>query len=172
MSLWFASGSLDLPGAMFTASHDPADYNGVKFAAWCQADHIVASLTEIADRVSGPEPTPVSNPESYRAGRAAGVRRASAFPGRHDRHSAAPCRRRRRQWDGWLHTTRGLGRSDLELIGLFTELDGSFPNHPPNPLEPQNLIDAQAAVKDYAADLPWSSTATQIVASSSTSAGR
>jgi phosphomannomutase len=46
-----------------------------------------------------------------------------------------------------------LNRDDLELIGLFTELDGSFPNHPPNPLEPENLRDAQAAVRDRAADL-------------------
>jgi phosphomannomutase len=46
-----------------------------------------------------------------------------------------------------------LDRDDLELIGLFTELDGSFPNHPPNPLEPENLLDAQAAVRDYGADL-------------------
>jgi phosphomannomutase len=46
-----------------------------------------------------------------------------------------------------------LGDDDLELIGLFTELDGSFPNHPPNPLEPENLLDAQQAVRDHAADL-------------------
>ena len=45
------------------------------------------------------------------------------------------------------------GDDDLELIGLFTELDGSFPNHPPNPLEPENLLDAQAAVREHAADL-------------------
>jgi len=46
-----------------------------------------------------------------------------------------------------------LGGDDLELIGLFTELDGGFPNHPPNPLEPENLLDAQAAVTDHKADL-------------------
>jgi phosphomannomutase len=46
-----------------------------------------------------------------------------------------------------------LGRDDLDLIGLFTELDGTFPNHPPNPLEPENLVDAQAAVRDHEADL-------------------
>ena len=48
----------------------------------------------------------------------------------------------------------GEGRVDqLELIGLFTDLDGTFPNHAPNPLEPQNLIDAQAAVREHRADL-------------------
>ena len=42
---------------------------------------------------------------------------------------------------------------NIDLIGLFTELDGSFPNHPPNPLEPQNLLDAQAAVRTHRADV-------------------
>ncbi|HEY5846425.1 MAG TPA: phosphomannomutase/phosphoglucomutase, partial [Microlunatus sp.] len=46
-----------------------------------------------------------------------------------------------------------LGGQDLEVIGLFTDLDGSFPNHPPNPLEPENLVDAQAAVTEHHADL-------------------
>ena len=39
------------------------------------------------------------------------------------------------------------------MIGLYMELDGSFPNHPPNPLEPQNLVDAQHAVREHGADL-------------------
>ncbi len=46
-----------------------------------------------------------------------------------------------------------LGGQDLELIGLYTDLDGTFPNHPPNPLEPENLRDAQRAVTDGGADL-------------------
>ena len=52
------------------------------------------------------------------------------------------------------HTTPAvLGPLDVEVVGLFTELDGSFPNHPPNPLEPANLVDAQAAVREHGADL-------------------
>ncbi len=62
--LWFASGSLDLPGAMFTASHNPADYNGIKFCLAAAKPITSASLTEIADRASGPEPTPVATPGS------------------------------------------------------------------------------------------------------------
>ena len=46
-----------------------------------------------------------------------------------------------------------LGPVDLELIGLFTDPDGTFPNHAPNPLEPKNLVDAQAAVIEHGADL-------------------
>jgi phosphomannomutase len=52
------------------------------------------------------------------------------------------------------HTTPAvLGPLDVEVIGLFTELDGSFPNHPPNPLEPENLVDACRAVREHGADL-------------------
>ena len=46
-----------------------------------------------------------------------------------------------------------LGPVDLELIGLYTDPDGTFPNHAPNPLEPENLVDAQAAVLEHGADL-------------------
>ena len=45
---------------------------------------------------------------------------------------------------GGLTTPAVLADSDLEIIGLYLDLDGSFPNHPPNPLEPANLVDAQA----------------------------
>ncbi len=52
------------------------------------------------------------------------------------------------------HTTPAvLGPLDVEVVGLFTDLDGSFPNHPPNPLEPANLVDAQRAVREHGADL-------------------
>ena len=52
------------------------------------------------------------------------------------------------------HTTPAvLGPLDIEVIGLFMDLDGSFPNHPPNPLEPKNLVDAQRAVREHGADL-------------------
>lgn len=46
-----------------------------------------------------------------------------------------------------------LGSLDVDLIGLYLDLDGSFPNHPANPLEPQNLVDAQRAVRENNADL-------------------
>ena len=46
-----------------------------------------------------------------------------------------------------------LGPVDLDLIGLYTDPDGTFPNHQPNPLEPENLLDAQAAVLEHGADL-------------------
>ena len=152
--LWFASGSLDLPGAMFTASHNPADYNGVKFCLAAAKPITSANLTDIADRASGPEPTPVATP-----GRRTELDVLPAYADHlHSLVDLTGIRRLRVVADAGngmagLTLPAVLGRSDLEVIGLFTELDGSFPNHPPNPLEPQNLIDAQAAVKDHAADL-------------------
>ena len=56
--LWFASGWLDLPGAMFTASHNPSEYNGIKFCLAGAKPITPAALAEIADRASATEPMP------------------------------------------------------------------------------------------------------------------
>ena len=152
--LWFASGRLDLPGAMFTASHNPAEYNGIKFCLAAAKPITSANLAEIADRASKAEPTPAATP-----GKRTERDVLSAYADHlHSLVDLTGIRRLRVVADagnGMAGYTlpAALGRDDLELIGLFTELDGSFPNHPPNPLEPENLIDAQAAVRATAADL-------------------
>jgi phosphomannomutase len=152
--LWFASGWLDLPGAMFTASHNPAAYNGIKFCLAGAKPITSVSLIEIADRASGPEPAPAAT-RGTRTERDV----LSAYADHlHSLVNISGLRRLRVVADagnGMAGYTLPavLDRDDLELIGLFTELDGSFPNHPPNPLEPENLLDAQAAVRDYGADL-------------------
>ena len=152
--LWFASGWLDLPGAMFTASHNPGEYNGIKFCLAGAKPITSAALAEIADRASATEPLP------------------GVAPGQRSEQDLLPA------YANYLHSLVDLtgirrlrvvadagngmagytlpavlGGDDLELIGLFLDLDGTFPNHPPNPLEPENLLDAQAAVRDNAADL-------------------
>jgi phosphomannomutase len=152
--LWFASGWLDLPGAMFTASHNPSEYNGIKFCLAGAKPITSTTLAEIADRAHAAEPLP------------------AAAPGQRSEQDLLPA------YAAYLHSLVDLtgiqrlrvvadagngmagytlpvvlGGDDLELIGLFLELDGSFPNHPPNPLEPENLLDAQAAVRESAADL-------------------
>jgi phosphomannomutase len=152
--LWFASGRLDLPGAMFTASHNPAEYNGIKFCLAAAKPITSANLAEIADRAGKAEPTPAARP-----GKRTERDVLSAYADHlHSLVDLTGIRRLRVVADagnGMAGYTlpAALGRDDLELIGLFTELDGSFPNHPPNPLEPENLIDAQAAVRANAADL-------------------
>jgi phosphomannomutase len=152
--LWFASGWLDLPGAMFTASHNPADYNGVKFCLAGAKPITSADLIEIAERAGGPPPEPAA-----RTGKRTERDVLPAYADHlHSLVDTTGIRRLRVVADAGNgmagHTLpAALGGDDLELIGLFTELDGSFPNHPPNPLEPENLLDAQAAVTDHGADL-------------------
>jgi phosphomannomutase len=152
--LWFASGWLDLPGAMFTASHNPAEYNGIKFCLAGAKPITSVNLMEIADRAAGPDPKPAAT-----AGKRTERDVLPAYAAHlHSLVDMKGIRRLRVVADagnGMAGYTLPavLGGDDLELIGLFTELDGSFPNHPPNPLEPENLLDAQSAVRDRAADL-------------------
>jgi phosphomannomutase len=151
--LWFASGRLGLPGAMFTASHNPKEYNGLKFCLAGARPIAPAQLTEIADRVQGGDPVAFALGERSEQ---------DLLPAYADHlHSLVDLTGIRHlkvvadAGNGMAgHTLPAvLGPLDLELIGLFTDPDGSFPNHPPNPLEPENLRDAQAAVIEHGADL-------------------
>ncbi len=81
-----------------------------------------------------------------------------ARPGRPDRHPPAAGGRRRRQRHGRVHRARrartgGLPALPLDVIPLYFELDGTFPNHEANPLDPANLVDLQAAVVEHGADI-------------------
>ncbi len=151
--LWFASGHLGLPGVMFTASHNPAGYNGVKF---CRAGaapitpDLMARIRELAFTNLPP------------VGVRGTLREVDVLTAYADHlHSLVDLTGLRRlkvvvdAGNGMAgHTTPAvLGPLDLEVIGLFTDLDGTFPNHPPNPLEPENLVDAQRAVREHRADL-------------------
>ena len=152
--LWFASGRLGLPGAMFTASHNPAEYNGIKFCLAGARPIAPAQLVEIADRALAGEPVPAP---------ARGERTESDLLTAYadHLHSLVDLTGIRRltvvvdAGNGMAgHTLPAvLGPVDLELVGLYTDPDGTFPNHQPNPLEPENLLDAQAAVLEHGADL-------------------
>jgi phosphomannomutase len=139
---------------MFTASHNPADYNGIKFCLAGAKPITSANLVEIAERADGPAPTPAATP-GKRTERDVLPAYAEHLHSLVDMKGIRRLRVVADAGNGMAgHTLPAvLGGDDLELIGLFTELDGSFPNHPPNPLEPENLLDAQAAVRDHAADL-------------------
>ena len=152
--LWFASGRLGLPGAMFTASHNPAEYNGIKFCLAGARPIAPAQLVEIADRALAGEPVPASARGE--------CSEMDLLPAYADHlHSLVDLTGIRRltvvvdAGNGMAgHTMPAvLGVVDLDLIGLYTDPDGTFPNHQPNPLEPENLLDAQAAVVEHAADL-------------------
>lgn len=154
--LWFASGSLDLPGVQFTASHNPAADNGIKFcrsgAAPVDADFLVR-LREVAMGLDGSvDPTLPAH----------GLREISTLDdyAQHLRH-LVPLEGLRHlkvvvdAGNGMAgHTVAAvLKGADVEVVGLYLDLDGTFPNHQPNPLEPENLRDAQAAVREHGADL-------------------
>jgi phosphomannomutase len=152
--LWFASGRLDLPGAMFTASHNPGDYNGIKFCLAGAKAIAPEQLLAIADRAT----TLPSSPADQRGKRT----EEDLLPAYAEHlHSLVDLSNIRRltvvvdAGNGMAgHTLPAvLGRSNLELIGLYTDPDGNFPNHPPNPLEPENLVDASRAVRERGADL-------------------
>jgi len=153
--LWFASGWLDLPGAMFTASHNPAAYNGIKFCVAGAKPITSANLGDIAERAGGPAAASAEITPGKRTERDVLTAYAEHLHSLVDLTAIRPLRVVVDAGNGMAGYTSPavLNRDDLELIGLFTELDGSFPNHPPNPLEPENLRDAQAAVRDNTADL-------------------
>ncbi len=152
--LYFASGRLGLPGAMFTASHNPARYNGVKL---CRAHAVPVGeqtgLREIRDRVAAGDVPGAERP---------GTREERVVLADYAAHlrSLAPVRGRRLRvvvdaGNGMAgHTAPAvLGPLDLDVVPLYFELDGTFPNHEANPIDPANLADLQAEVRASGADI-------------------
>jgi phosphomannomutase len=152
--LYFAAGWLDRPGAMFTASHNPARYNGIKL---CRAGAV-----------------PVGQDSGLQEIRAAVERGIGRGPG----GGALTERNLLADYAGYLRSLvdmsgirplrvvvdagNGMGGYTvpavvdglpLDIIPLYFELDGNFPNHEANPLDPANLVDLQAAVREHGADL-------------------
>jgi phosphomannomutase len=154
--LYFASGLLDCPGAMFTASHNPAAYNGIKL---CRAAALPVGadtgLTVICDDVVAGVPRYEGQPgtiadqdvlDDY------GVFLRSLV----NISGLRPLRVAVDAGNGMAgHTAPAvLGPIDsITLLPLYFELDGSFPNHEANPLDPANLVDLQAYVRDTGADI-------------------
>ena len=152
--LWFASGRFGVPGVQFTASHNPGGYNGIKF---CQADAYPISPEQMATitALSFEELPDLEISTSYR--QVADLTETYAAK-LHSLVELDGMRRLKVVVDAGngmagLTTPAVLGTLDIDLIGLYLDLDGTFPNHPANPLEPQNLVDAQQAVLANQADL-------------------
>jgi phosphomannomutase len=154
--LYFAAGSLDVPGAMFTASHNPAQYNGIKMcragAAPIGQDSGLATIREWAERDSyDREPTGVGEVTQ----RDVLAEYAAHLHGLVDLSGIRPLKVVVDAGNGMGgHTVPVvLAGLPLDIVPLYFELDGSFPNHEANPLDPANLVDLQAAVREHGADI-------------------
>jgi phosphomannomutase len=161
--LYYASGSLNLPGAMFTASHNPAQYNGIKLCRTGarpvgqdsglvivrqRAQELLADLNAEADGVSRVEQRDLL--KDY----------AEHLRSLVDLSGIRPLKVIVDAGNGMGGYTvpavlgdQVLPALPLEIVPLFFELDGSFPNHEANPLDPKNLVDLQNAVRDQGADI-------------------
>jgi len=159
--LYFASGSLNLPGAMFTASHNPAAYNGIKLCrSGARPIGQESGLNWIKKRVEG---------GAHIALRSVGVEKKrellkdyvdyllSLFPSEIFQRSYQG-----RQMIVAIDAGNGMGghtapavfrRINAEMHGIYFELDGSFPNHEANPIDSRNLVDLQKLVKSKSADI-------------------
>jgi phosphomannomutase len=152
--LYFASGVLDMPGAMFTASHNPPAWNGLKLcragAAPVGEDSGLPEVRELAGR-----DLPVTGSPGRRSTRDmldAYVDHVVSFvePNRMDPLTVVA------------DAANGMAglvlpaifeRIPMKLMGLYLELDGTFPNHPADPIQPENQEDLRRAVTEHGADI-------------------
>ncbi|MBF6131895.1 phosphomannomutase/phosphoglucomutase [Nocardia otitidiscaviarum] len=154
--LYFASGHLDCPGAMFTASHNPARYNGIKL---CRAKALPVGqdtgLATITDEVINGVPAHDGTP-----GTASEQDLLSAYAAYlHELVDLSASRPLRIAVDagngmGGFTVPAVLGTlPQFTIEPLYFELDGTFPNHEANPLDPKNLVDLQEYVRKTGADI-------------------
>ncbi|CAG6398176.1 phosphomannomutase/phosphoglucomutase [Streptomyces cocklensis] len=157
--LYFASGRLGLPGAMFTASHNPAQYNGIKM---CRAGAApVGQDTGLADIRTLAETW-------LETGIPAGADVPGTIGDRDVLGDYADCLRSLVDLSGMrplkvvVDAGNGMGGHTVptvlaglpvDLVPMYFELDGTFPNHEANPLDPKNLVDLQARVRETGADI-------------------
>jgi phosphomannomutase len=161
--LYFASGNWDLAGAMFTASHNPAQYNGIKL---CRSGAVAISresgLDAIRDRAA--EYLARGLPAAAAPGAVEELDLLTPYAahlrGLVDLSGIRPLRVVVDAGNGMAGYTVPAVLGDatlpalpLTIVPLFFELDGTFPNHEANPLEPANLVDLQAQVVAEGADL-------------------
>jgi phosphomannomutase len=154
--LYFASGLLDCPGAMLTASHNPAAYNGIKLCrAGAKPVGADTGLTAISDDVIAGV-APHGGPVGVVTDKDVLAEYGAFLRSLVDTSGLRPLRVAVDAGNGMAgHTTPAvLGAIDsITLLPLYFELDGSFPNHEANPLDPANLVDLQAHVRDSGADI-------------------
>jgi phosphomannomutase len=153
--LYFASGSLDAAGIMLTASHNPPRYNGVKFClAGARPVGEETGLEEIRAIAEGDERPPVAARGS--------VRRADLLDEYVEHVLSFIDAPNVRPLNVVVDTANGMGglvvpavfaRLPLKVTHLFAELDGTFPNHPADPIDPENQRDLKREVLAREADV-------------------
>ncbi|MEU4434327.1 phosphomannomutase/phosphoglucomutase [Nocardia rhamnosiphila] len=154
--LYFASGRLDCPGAMFTASHNPARYNGIKLCRpralpVGQDTGLAAIAEELVTGVPGYDGEPGTATEVDLLDDYAAFLRDLV-----DLGGIRPLTVAVDAGNGMGgHTVPAVlgALPQVTVVPLYFELDGSFPNHEANPLDPKNLVDLQALVRDSGADI-------------------
>jgi phosphomannomutase len=156
-ALYFAVGKFGLDGGvMITASHNPAQYNGMKFTrSEAQAISLETGLAEMRDRLLAAD----LPPKAARTGTVTSRNVLDDFA-EHclsfvDRAKIKPLKIAIDAGNGMAGETvpHVFARLNCDVIPLYFELDGSFPNHPASPIEPENMADVQAAVRKHGCDL-------------------
>lgn len=162
--LYHASGALDAAGAMFTASHNPAAWNGIKLcrpgARAVGQDSGLADVRRLAQGYLD-DGVPVADRRGTLTDTDTLRDYAVHLRSLVDLSGVRPLRVVVDAGNGMaghtvpavLQTAAGLPALPVDVVPLYFELDGTFPNHEANPLEPENLRDLQAAVREHGADL-------------------
>ncbi|MFF4872431.1 MULTISPECIES: phosphomannomutase/phosphoglucomutase [unclassified Streptomyces] len=157
--LYFASGSLGLPGAMFTASHNPAQYNGIKMcragAAPVGQDTGLADIRALAEEWSEKGAPEAAATPGTLTERDTLQDYAAHLKGLVDLAGIRPLKVVVDAGNGMGgHTVPTVFEGlPLDTVPMYFELDGTFPNHEANPLDPKNIVDLQARVREEGADL-------------------
>ena len=157
--LYFASGMLNVPGAMFTASHNPAKYNGIKMckagAAPVGQDSGLVEIRKAAQEILDGTPLPAAETPGTVTKRDMLAEYSAYLNNLVDLKGIRPLK-------VVVDAANGMGGHTvptvfsglpLTVVDLYFELDGTFPNHEANPLDPKNLVDLQAAVIENGADI-------------------
>ncbi len=153
-ALYFASGEFDMPGAMLTASHNPGKYNGIKMcrqkAAPVGEETGLREIRQFAEEGLQDAPSPGTLTEQdvlerfvEHCLRVVDVSKMRPLKVAVDAANGM----------GGLVVPAVLNRLPVEVIPLYFELDGSFPNHPADPIQPENLVDLIAAIRENGAEL-------------------
>jgi phosphomannomutase len=151
--LYFASGTLNLPGAMFTASHNPAKYNGIKLcragAAPVGQDSGLAEIRAEVERgvPDGPGGGTVESRDML-APYAEYLRDLVDLSGIRPLKIAVDAG----NGMGGHTVPKVFAGLPIEVVPMYFELDGTFPNHEANPLDPKNIVDLQHKVREVGAD--------------------